>query len=233
MTSLVSLPQAAAWSWVLASYCGLEGDVVLVTERLVELAPPEAGRADALVGGDELAGDVGGALGVERRAHGAAQHDGAAGHLGLDVGAGHEALAGCASRPLRSAPTSISSGQDLLALGVEEEGVGLAELLGDQEHAVGRLHDGVDLVGIGDEHVLELERETAPAATCRGRARPAWRAESSRGRELAAPSAADVLTRTARLRESRRGREAETETADSSSAPAILLKIIRMVCQPS
>ena len=56
--------------------------------------------------------------------------------------------------------------QDLLPLVSKKKALVWPSLLGDQEHAVGGLHDGVDLVGVGDEHVLELERETARARTC-------------------------------------------------------------------
>ena len=61
------------------------------------------------------------------------------------------------SRPLRVGADGDLQQQDLLALGVEEEGVGLALPLGDEEYAVRRLHDRVDLVGVGNEHVFELE----------------------------------------------------------------------------
>src|SRR5581483_9491952 len=59
--------------------------------RIGAAASPQR-RSDVLVRGDELAGDVGGALAVERRAYRAAQHGGPAGHLGVDVGAGDEFL---------------------------------------------------------------------------------------------------------------------------------------------
>ena len=108
MTSLVSLPQAAAWFWVwllvgARGPAGLSG--VDADDRARVGAATDGRRADALVGGDELAGDVGGALGVERRAHRAAQDDGLAGHLGLDVRARHEPLQNRRRGPEMSAPT--------------------------------------------------------------------------------------------------------------------------------
>ena len=45
--------------------------------------------------------------------------------------------------------------EDLLPVLVEEEGVGLTGFLGDQEHPVGGLHDGVEHGRVGNEDVLQ------------------------------------------------------------------------------
>ena len=47
-------------------------------------------------------------------------------------------------------------GQNLLALGVEEEGVGLAHLGGQQEDAARRAHHRIDDIRIGDQHIARV-----------------------------------------------------------------------------
>ncbi len=61
------------------------------------------------------------------------------------------------AEPLEVGPDVDFHQQDLLAAGVEEEGVGLAFALGDEEHPVGGLNNGIDLVGCRDDNVLQLE----------------------------------------------------------------------------
>ena len=162
MTSLLSLPQAAAWFCVLLPrtvralrgrcavgsrdcWCGRPGR-----------RPGRAGPTSLLAATNWQAMSAArlASSGVRTRA---GQDGGAAGHLRLDVGARHEPPQD-AVEPLDVGADGDFHQQDLLAPGVEEEGVGLAFALGDQEYAVGGLHDGVDLVGGGgDDHVLELE----------------------------------------------------------------------------
>ena len=72
--------------------------------------------------------------------------------------------------------------QDLVAGAVEEEGVGLADLLRQEEDAPRRAHDGIDDVGIGHEHVARIgielddgrlvERQRDALGLARARRRP-------------------------------------------------------------
>ncbi len=72
----------------------------------------------------------------------------------MNVGAGNKAGQQLIERGEIGADGDLER-QDLLPVFVEEEGIRLPRLLGDQEHAVGRLHDGVEHAGIGDQNVLE------------------------------------------------------------------------------
>jgi len=151
MTSLVLPKQVRA----------LRGRCLFVAEAIGgAIGPLAGGRAGTyiLIGSHELAGDVARFLGVDGRAHGARQHRGVARHIGHDVRAGQQALQD-AIEALEVGADRNFQRQDLLTLGIEEEGVGLIKLLGDQEDAVGSLDHGVDLVGVGHQHVLQLERK--------------------------------------------------------------------------
>jgi hypothetical protein len=139
MTSLVLPKQVRA----------LRGRCLFVAEAIGgAIGPLAGGRAGTyiLIGSHELAGDVARFLGVDGRAHGARQHRGVARHIGHDVRAGQQALQD-AIEALEVGADRNFQRQDLLTLGIEEEGVGLIKLLGDQEDAVGSLDHGVDLVG--------------------------------------------------------------------------------------
>ena len=72
----------------------------------------------------------------------------------MDVGAGNKAGQQLIERGEIGADGDLER-QDLLPVLVEEEGIRLPRLLGDEEHPVGRLHDGVEHARIGDQHVLQ------------------------------------------------------------------------------
>ena len=59
-------------------------------------------------------------------------------------------------RSTTSFSTRMSRERICLPWRVEEEGVGLAHLVGQQEDAARRAHHGIDHVGIGDQHVARI-----------------------------------------------------------------------------
>lgn len=95
---------------------------------------------------------------VGGRAHAAGQHDGVSGDLRLDVRARNEAAQKVVDGRQVRTDRDLQR-QHAVAFGIEEEGVGLAALLGDQEYPVGGLHHRVDAARIGDEHVAQIEAE--------------------------------------------------------------------------
>ena len=133
----------------------------MVVERVgrrIDAAVPVTTLSESALACGELRGDLRGAVGIDGRAHRAGQHDGAAGDLAVHVRARNEAGQQLIERRQVGADRDLER-QDLLAVLVEEEGVGLAGLLGDQEHPVGGLHDGVEHARVGDQHVLQRDGE--------------------------------------------------------------------------
>ena len=101
---------------------------------------------------DETGGDVGRSLRIAGIAHRAGQDDVVVDRFGADAGARNEA----ADRAFEDADVAFDlhfQRQDLLAVGVEEEDVGLADLLADDIGASGRPDHRVGGFGIGDQHV--------------------------------------------------------------------------------
>ena len=129
--------------------------LVVVAVLVVELScGPVTMLSESRVGRRELRGDLGGPVGIDRRAHRAGQHQGAAGDLAVHVRAGDEAGQQLIERREVGADGDLER-EDLLAVLVEEEGVGLTRLLGNEEHPVGRLHDRVEHGRIRNQDVLQ------------------------------------------------------------------------------
>ena len=130
---------------------------VVVCELLVALGALELMMLPtSALRGRELPGDLRGSVRIDRRAHGAGQDEGAAGDLAAHVRAGDEARDEGVERRKVGADGDLER-EDLLSVLVEEECVGLPGALGDEKHAVGRLHDRVEHRRIGDQNVLQRD----------------------------------------------------------------------------
>ena len=157
MTSLVSLPQAAAWSG-LGSTWALRGSVSAVRPARLVLAELTTSCWRCWLAGDELAGDVAGALGIDRRAHrcrSARRRCPPSPTWMLEPGT--KRLQEIVERAQIGADRDLQQSGSAGPCVSKKKALVWPDLLGDQEHAVGRLHDGIDLLRVGDEHVLELE----------------------------------------------------------------------------
>jgi len=98
---------------------------------------------------------IGGASRFQRARNRAGQHHIVVHRLHLDRRIG-QAVLHHAGKILDVALDPDVESQDLMAGAVEEEGVGLADLAGEQENAARRAHHRVHQFGIGDQHVARI-----------------------------------------------------------------------------
>ena len=105
----------------------------------------------------EARGDIDCAGGIDRRAHHAGEDYGIVQDLGFDVRTGQQP----AEERIHHAGVLFDSDfedQNLLAVLVEEEDIGLTDLLADQMHPVRSLHDGVHDFGRRNHDVPQVAR---------------------------------------------------------------------------
>ena len=116
-------------------------------------------RIDHLVrAADQAGGHVGGLLCLDRCCGGAAQHHAVADTVDLDVRVRQRLL----QRGAYAVEVALDRdviGRNLLACGIEENDVGLADRGADDIGALGGADDGVGDLRIGDQHVLDLARQ--------------------------------------------------------------------------
>ena len=103
----------------------------------------------------EAGGEIDRALCLLRRSDMTGQHHGVVDRLRLDVGIGEAELDQLGQIGGVFFNPDVDRG-DLLAVGVEEEGVGLAALLRHQENAPRGANDGIDDRRIGHQHVARI-----------------------------------------------------------------------------
>jgi hypothetical protein len=106
----------------------------------------------------EPGGDIAGLLRLELVGGHAAQHDAIAKAVDLDLRVRHDLLqhGACA---IEVALHRDVIGGDLLAGGIEEHDVGLADRGADDVGALRRTDHGIGDLGIGDQHVLDVARQ--------------------------------------------------------------------------
>ena len=121
---------------------------------ILEPAPTVSRRS----GADQPRSDVVGLLRFGLVRHGAGQDDAVADALDGDVGIRQHLPDRRADAVEIARDRNVEAGH-LLALGVEEENVGLAELDADDVGASRRADDGVGDLRIGDQHVLDVARQ--------------------------------------------------------------------------
>ena len=123
------------------------------------VAAPDRDRVDDLVGAArQPSGEIDGLLRLDRVRGGAGQHDAVADAVDLDVGVGQR-LPERGAHAVEVALDGDVIGGDLLAGGIEEHDVGLADRRADDVGALRRADDGVGDLRIGDQHVLDVARQ--------------------------------------------------------------------------
>ena len=116
-------------------------------------------RVDDLVGAAHQArGEIARLLRLDRARRRAAQHHGVADALDLDVGV-RQRLPQRGAHAVEIALDGYVIGGDLLAGGIEEHDVGLADRRADDVGALRRADDGVGDLRIGNQHVLDIARQ--------------------------------------------------------------------------
>ena len=105
---------------------------------------------------DQPRGDVAGLLGLDRARYRAGQDDAVADAFDLDS---RQRLPQRGAHAVEVALDRDVVGGDLLAVGVEEHDVGLADRGADDVGALRRADHGVGDLGIGDQHVLDVARQ--------------------------------------------------------------------------
>ena len=129
------------------------GDVNL-QHHLVAAAHDDG--VDDLVGGaDQFGRDVAGLLRLDRARHRTAQDHAVADTLDLDAGQAAQRRADA----IEVALDGNVIGRDLVAVGVEEHDIGLADRGADDVGALRRADHGVGDLGVGDQHVLGFARQ--------------------------------------------------------------------------
>ena len=123
------------------------------------VAAADRDRVDDLFGAaDEARGEIGGLLRFDRARRRAGQDHAVADAFDLDVGIRQRLL----QRGAHAVEVALDRdviGRDLLAGGIEEHDVGLADRGADDIGALGGADDGVGDLRIGDQHVLDVARQ--------------------------------------------------------------------------
>ena len=114
-------------------------------------------RVDDLFGAaDQSRGDLAGLLGLDRARYRAGQEHAVADAFDLDS---RHRLPERGAHAVEVALDRDVVGSDLLAVGIEEHDVGLADRGADDIGALRRANDGVGDLGIGDQHILHVARQ--------------------------------------------------------------------------
>ena len=123
------------------------------------VAAADHDRVDDLVGAaGQPGGEIAGLLRLDRAGHRAGQHHAVADAFDPDVGVRHRLLQRGAHAVEIARDRDVVGG-DLLAGGIEEHDIGLADGGADDVGALRRTHDGVGDLGIGDQHILDVARQ--------------------------------------------------------------------------
>ena len=179
------------------------------------------------------------ALGIERRAHASRSGHGAAGHLGPGCWSPASGASGCRRARSRSAPTEISSVRICWPLVSKKKALVWPSFLAIRKTRLEACTTASTVVGIGDQHVLQLERKLHQQRLAACRARRAWPwGNRPRAGILSAPNAArsssTYSASAGRRRHARLATPPTTPMVASSNAPGHpASKSFRMVCQPS
>jgi hypothetical protein len=121
-------------------------------------APDHDGVDDLVEAADQTGGKIGRLLGFDRARHRTGQHHAVAEAVDLDIGVRHR----CLQRGAYAVEVALDGdviGGDLLARGIEEHDVGLADRGADDVGALRRTDHGVCDLRIGDQHVLDVARQ--------------------------------------------------------------------------
>ena len=130
------------------------GDVDL-QHHLVAAADGD-GVDDLVSAADQARGEIAGLLGLDRARYRAGQDDAVADAFDLNS---RQRPPERGTHAIQIALDRDVIGRDLLAVGIEEHDVGLADRRADDVGALRRAHHGVGDLGIGDQHVLNVARQ--------------------------------------------------------------------------
>ena len=123
------------------------------------IAAADRDRVDDLVGAaHQPRRQIGGLLRLDRIGYRTGQHHAVAEALDLDVGV-RQRLLQRGAYAVKVALDGDVVGGDLLARGIEEHDVGLADRGADDVGALRGADDGVCDLGIGDQHILDVARQ--------------------------------------------------------------------------
>ena len=121
------------------------------------VAAADGDGVDDLVGAAHQArGEITGLLGLDRARYRAGEDDAVADAFDLNS---RQRLPERGAHAIQIALDRDVIGRDLLAVGIEEHDVGLADRRADDVGALRRAHHGVGDLGIGDQHVLDVARQ--------------------------------------------------------------------------